>query len=94
MSRREKELEEYQKAQKELKEKILEFLERNPEKKYTLKEITESIEIPSYWKGFDGPQREVIVSKELSHLVKLERVEEIEEEKEFKTVLYYRIRRK
>jgi len=91
MTRKEKELEEYQKAREELQKAILEFLEKNSEKKYNLEEISKAIEIPVYWRDFDQPQREVIVSRELSYLNKLRKVEEIEEVQEFKSVYYYRI---
>ena len=92
MLNREKELVEYQKAQEELKEGIVEFLERNSERKHTLKEIAEVIKIPTYWKGFSQPQKEVIVSKQLSYLVKMGKAEEIEEEKEFKITYHYKIK--
>ena len=94
MINREAETEKYYRAREELEIKISEFLGKNSQRKLTLEEIAETIEIPLYWKGFDKPQREVIVSKELSHLVKMGKVEEsIVERKEFKEICYYQIKR-
>ncbi|MDI6806344.1 MAG: hypothetical protein QMD14_00835 [Candidatus Aenigmarchaeota archaeon] len=94
MIRRGKELAEFQKAQEKLQKATLEYLGSSSERKYTLEEVAEAIEIPTYWKGFSKPQREVIVSQQLSQLVKLEKVEESGESKEFKQIYYYRLKSK
>jgi len=89
--RREKELEEYQRAREELEKEILEFLERNSGK-HTLAEVAKAIKIPAYWKNFDWPQREVIVSQQLTRLTKLGKVAELEESKKFKQIYSYQIK--
>ncbi|MDI6602806.1 MAG: hypothetical protein QME57_01645 [Patescibacteria group bacterium] len=94
-----KKLERYLRGQAEFQKAILEFLARNPERKYSSEEIFEAIEATEStcwnWKGFNNDERNKIFFQQLRYLVQVGIVEEIIEYKQLldPAICYYRLKK-